>query len=555
MIRHSAAALAALATFQVAAQVILPAAIDAGAQQQRQIEEERRRRDAERELPQPAQPLTRPAAPPPPAVPRADANVRVTVKDIRFTPSQILSAAELEAIAADYRGKPVSLAELQQLADRVNALYKAKGVVTALATIPQQDVTEGVIEVRLVEGRVGAVKLTGNESTRESYIASRIGAQPGEVVDLNKLERSLIWFNQTNDIRLQADLQPGSSFGTTDINVAVEEPPRHELLLTLDNLGSNLTGEWRGGASYRNRSLLGWRDELYMSYTGADGQRSGALGYTVPFNPWGGRISLSQYEDRTAIKHGPLASLNITGESRATVLGVRQPVWIDARNQWTLVGGGKDRVSKNYLDDFFLQRTDDKDGNLGIEYTWIGTSSVVSASYVSSWVTASTADIKSKHQIDRAWLRWNQALPSDFSLRAFLNGQATGDKQLPSAEQFILGGDGSVRGYPVGALSGDQGYTASLELHHPLPALNLGSVPLATSAFVFTDYGRVEPFRPPNSLLAPSENLSSVGFGFNAALGKNLTGRLIFAWGLDKLPAPYEGSQRQVMFQLVASLL
>ena len=64
-----------------------------------------------------------------------------------------------------------------------------------------------------------------------------------------------------------------------------------------------------------------------------------------------------------------------------------------------------------------------------------------------------------------------------------------------------------------------------------------------------------EAFRPPSSLLAPSENLSSVGFGFNAALGKNLSGRLIFAWGLDKLPAPNEGSQKQVMFQLVASFL
>ncbi|SFL89098.1 ShlB/FhaC/HecB family hemolysin secretion/activation protein [Variovorax sp. OV329] len=555
MIRQSAAALAALATFQVAAQVILPPSIDAGAQQQRQIEEERRRREAERELPQPAQPLTRPAAPVAPALPRADAGVRVTVKEIRFTPSQILSAAELEAIAADYRGKQVSLADLQQLADRVNALYKAKGVVTAVATIPQQDVTEGVIEVRLVEGRVGAVKLSGNESTRESYIASRIGAQPGEVVDLNKLEKSLVWFNQTNDIRLQADLQPGSAFGTTDINVAVEEPPRHELLATLDNLGSNLTGEWRGGVSYRNRSLLGWRDELFMSFTGADGQRSGALGYTVPFNPWGGRLSLSQYEDRTEIKHGPLKTLNITGESRATVLGVRQPVWVDSRNQWLLVGGGKDRVSKNFISNFLPQQTDDKDKNLGVEWTWVGTSSVVSASYVSYWVDATTADIQSKHRVDRAWLRWNQALGGDFSLRAFLNGQATGDKNLPSAEQFVLGGDGSVRGYPVGALSGDQGYTASVEVHHPLPTLDLGSLPLASSAFVFTDYGRVEPFRPPDSLLAPSENLTSMGFGFNAALGKNLSGRLIFAWGLDKLPAPNEGSQKKVMFQLVASFL
>ena len=33
---------------------------------------------------------------------------------------------------------------------------------------------------------------------------------------------------------------------------------------------------------------------------------------------------------------------------------------------------------------------------------------------------------------------------------------------LPSGEQFFIGGEGTVRGYPVGAYSGDQGYAASL---------------------------------------------------------------------------------------------
>jgi hemolysin activation/secretion protein len=505
-------------------------------------------------LPQPAQPLTRPAAPIAAALPRADAGVRVMVKEVRFTHSDILSAADLEAIAADYRGKQVSLVELQQLADRVNALYKAKGVVTALATIPQQDVTEGVIEVRLVEGRVGAIHISGNSSTRDDYITPRLALSAGQLVDLNKLERSLIWFNQSNDIRLQADLQPGSAFATTDVNVTVVEPPRHELLLTLDNLGSPLTGAWRGGVSYRNRSLLESRDELYLSYTGAIGQDSGALSYAIPINAYGGRLSFGVYEDKTAIKNGDLSSLNITGTSNTKVLGVRQPVWIDSVQQWTLVGGGKQRISSNYIDGVFLQRTDDSDHNVGVEWNWAGEASSLSASVVQYWVDATIVD-NNKYQVQRAWLRYAQALPWDLALRGNLNGQAAKDKNLPSGEQFVLGGEGSVRGYPVGSVAGDQGYTASLELHHPLPALSLGSQSFVPSGFLFADYGRVEPFRPVVTLLPPSVQLTGVGFGVNAALGKNLNGRLTFAWGLDRLPVPNQGQQRQVMFQLIASLI
>ena len=552
--RVAAAALTTLAAAQAGAQLVLPPAIDSGAQQQRQIDEQNRRREAETGLPQPAQPLTRPAAPAVPAVPRSDADVRITVKEIRFSPSEILSNEELEAIAAPYRGRPVSLAELQQLADQVNALYKAKGVVTALATIPQQDVTNGVIEVRLVEGRVGAVHLSGNASTRDSYIESRLGLSGGMLVDLNRLERSLIWFNETNDIRLQADLQPGTAFGTTDINVNVVEPPRQELLLTLDNLGSALTGEWRGGVSYRNRSLFGFRDELFASYTGASGQDSGALTYSVPFNPWGGRVNVGFYEDKTAIKYGTLSSLNITGNSSTQIVGLRQPVWVDSTTQWTLVGGALWRDSSNYIDGTFLQRTDSHDHNLGVEWQWIGTSSTVSASVVQNWIEATTVESRS-YQAQRGWLRYNQALPRDFSLRANFNGQYTTDRNLPSAEQFILGGEGSVRGYPIGTIAGDRGYTVNLEVHHPLPVFTVASQAVPTSAFVFTDYGNVEPYRPVGSLLSPSEKLTGVGFGFNAAVGKSLSARLTFAWGLDSLPAPNQGKPNQVMFQLIASLL
>lgn len=551
---RAAAALLSLAAAQAGAQLILPPAIDSGAQQQRQIEEERRRREAETGLPQPAQPLVRPSAPVAPPVPRSDADVRITVKAIHFSPSEVLSKEELDAIAADYRGRPVSLAELQQLADRVNALYKAKGVVTALATIPQQDVTDGVIEVRLVEGRVGAVHLSGNASTRDSYIESRLGLSGGMLVDLNRLERSLIWFNETNDVRLQADLQPGTAFGTTDINVNVIEPPQHELLLTLDNLGSPLTGEWRGGVSYRNRSLLGIRDELLASYTGAGGQDSGALSYSLPVNRWGGRVSLGVYEDKTAIKYGTLSSLNITGNSSTQILGLRQPVWVDSSMQWTLVGGAKWRDSSNYIDGTFLQRTDAKDHNFGLEWQWTGSSSTLSASVVQYWIEATTVETNT-YQAQRGWLRYNQALPKDFALRANFSGQATTDRNLPSAEQFILGGEGSVRGYPIGTIAGDRGYTLNLELHHPLPVMTVGAQAIPTSAFVFVDHGNVEPYRPPRSLLSPSEQLTGVGFGFNAAVGKYLTGRLTFAWGLDRLPPPNEGKQRQVLFQLIASML
>lgn len=555
MIRLSVAALAALAACQAVAQsvpqVVIPPAAEAGALQQRQIESEQRRREAERELRQPAEPLVRPSAPTGATV-AADNGVRVAVKEVRFTPSEILSAEALEAVAADYRGKQVSLTELQQLAARINALYKAKGVVTALATIPQQDVTAGIIEVRLVEGRVGAVRVEGNASTETDFITNRLGLQAGQLVDLDKLEQGLVWFNRTNDVRLQAELKPGTVFSTTDIQVGVTEPPRHEMLLTLDKMGSKLTGAWRAGVSYRNRSLLGLRDDLSLSYTRARGQDSRAASYSVAANRYGGRLSLGLYEDRTSIEYGPLSSLNITGESRARVLSFRQPVWIDARSQWDIVAGTKRRVSSNEIDDVFLQRTDSKDRSLGAEWQWNNDASAVTASYIKYWTDATVLS-REKYQIDRASLRYNQLLTESISLRGSLGGQWARDKNLPSGEQFFLGGEGSVRGYPVGTYSGDQGYTVNLELHHPLLNTTVGSQTLASTGFFFVDHGRTAPFRPPASLLPAHEKLTGIGWGLNALIGKRTSVRLTLGYGLDDVPL--SNKNYQVTVQLISSLL
>ena len=127
---------------------VVPPAADPGAVRQRQIDDDSRRRDAER-LQQPiTEPLKRDGIAPPQtagdATAAADA-VRFQVTRIEFTPSDILTAAELEDIAKDFRGRALTLAELQQLVARVNALYRSKNVVTAQALVPPQDVSQGVV--------------------------------------------------------------------------------------------------------------------------------------------------------------------------------------------------------------------------------------------------------------------------------------------------------------------------------------------------------------------------------------------------------------------------
>jgi hemolysin activation/secretion protein len=532
----AAAMLPLLQTPVVSAQA-LPSAASPGAAQQRQIDEERRLREQGRTAPQPGAAPLRVDVPAPAAAASGAQALRFAVREIRFSPSEILSADELEALARKYRGPQVSLADLQKLVAEINQLYRARGFVTALAVIPPQDVSSGVIDIRLVEGKLGKVSVEGNTSTKESFVTDRLGVVPGGLIELSELESAMLRFNRTNDVQMAGELKPGADVGQTDLFVQLLEPPQQQFQLFTDNLGVPSTGTYRVGASYLNRSLLGYRDELSFLATVAEGLDSLAAVYGFPVNTSGGRFSLGYYLANTAIKRGTLAPLDLRGDSVTTVATLRQPTWVGDTGQLDVVLGAGWSNSNTDIAQVPLQQLDTRYQSLGLEGQLFDAVSNTFASY--AFTTGSvTSDNPRDFSISRIALRHNRSLVDALALWASAGGQWSNDVLLPSNQQYFIGGEGSVRGYATGLLSGDQGYTLSLELHHPL---NLGGwvgggAALAATGFAFVDYGRVYPYRPPASVLPPWQQLTGVGFGVRASLSRNLFGTLTYAYGLTDVP-------------------
>jgi len=539
--------LAALAAARAGAQtVVIPPALDPGAIQQRQIDEERRRREAEQEH-KPTPPidsgaLAKPAAPP------ADNKVKFRVREIVFSPSAILPAAELDRAAAEFLDREVTLADLQQLTARINDAYRSRKVVTAEAIIPPQDVTQGVIHVRLVEGRVGRTQIQGNTSTRARFIERRLHQQ---LVDLDRLESAMTRFNRTTDAQLKAALEPGQARGTTDFQVDVAEPKRQELRMTADNYGSPSTGSSRATIAYLNRSLFGDRDALALSDCQASGQTSLASSYGLPINAWGGRVDLSGNLDKTSIKYGPLTSLHITGESKGWTAGLRQPTWLTQRWQLDLLASLQERNSTNWIDTQLLATTRTRGRNVGLEASAFQDRDSEVLNYTRSFVKATVLDTESL-LIDRGSLRYNHQFRGATSLAGNVSWQSTKQKSLPSSEQFFIGGQGSVPGYTSGALSGDTGEAVSVDLRHPLGSGSLWGQRLQVGGLTTLAYGSVAPYRPPGSILAEHVHLAGLALGANAALGSRYTASLMLGRGLTGVDAGLRGPC--VQFQVGAVL-
>src|SRR5690349_270312 len=112
--------------------------------------------------PPPRRPEATPTTPVAPAVraPAArPAGPSFVLRDVRFVGATVFGEAELQRIAADRIGKPVTLGDLEAIAQQVTDRYRAAGYLVAQALVPAQDVTAGKVEISVLEGRIGRVRL------------------------------------------------------------------------------------------------------------------------------------------------------------------------------------------------------------------------------------------------------------------------------------------------------------------------------------------------------------------------------------------------------------
>jgi hemolysin activation/secretion protein len=459
------------------------------------------------------------------ALPKGEKKIFVT--RITISKSQLLSNDSLAVLAQSYQGRELSFAQLNELVEKVNVMYKQAGQLTAKAYLPAQKISKGEIEIRLVEGLVGAVVLEGNRYTRGAFILNQLSLQKGQVADLKKLERELFLFNRKNDIALKAVLRPGEAPATTDYLLKTYEPPRVETLLYMDNAGRDETGKERYGAVVTARSLLGIRDVLTLGGLLTDGTQNGFLSYNMPLTKWGTRLGGSYDQSYTQVRFGNMKSLHVTGKSRDIGISLTQPILVEAQYGLNLFSGYNAKTSSTAYDKFTVLASKTRDISYGVDYSSFGDK--LSWEMRNCFVNG-TKSFKG----DSEFFKYNNTLNAFYrlsdvaSLMLRTNMQYSDTSFIPSSEQFQVGGVATVRGYPEGHLMGDNGYFASLEYSHQLFSLE------KVRAVAFVDHGGIMKQKSTNVTPAANDSITSVGFGFNVTLNKYLSGRTYCGFPLSK---------------------
>lgn len=526
----AAAALALPMPMLLAQTVTVP---DAGALRQ-QIEQPR-----QLQLPPAVRP-ERPILLPPEIKPQP--GLTVQVKEFRFAGNTLLSAEQLAPAVASFLNRAISFQELQRAADAVAATYREAGWIVRVY-LPEQDISDGVVTLQVVEAHFGGVRFEGTppERVMPSEIEAYFNAHQAQGVPLNAaaLDRALLLADDLPGVSVAGTLVPGAADGETMLVLQTTDEPAVYGDVGVDNTGTRSTGSDRLSANLNINSPFRRGELIGMNLLHTQGSDYGRFRLTVPYGYRGLRVGVSASYMDYKVVDGPSANTaaQISGHSSSLGLDWTYPL-VRARLQNLYLTGGLE--NKNFFTSDTQTRADYDTNSLrlglsGNRFDELGGGGANSASVQLSW--GRLTNMKAHTQLDTIARSFHkvayivsrqQNLMPDHSLYVSLTGQEA-PQVLDSSERFYIGGASSVRAYPASEHGGDRGQVLSAEWRwRVLPTLLLTA---------FVDAGRVVQLAQPSVL---EKTLSLRGQGLTLAWEgpKRITTQLTWARRNGENPMP-----------------
>ncbi|MEC4806727.1 MAG: POTRA domain-containing protein [Jaaginema sp. PMC 1080.18] len=297
------------------------------------------------EIPEPLEPEEPTLTPPPATQPDlSDDTTPIRVNDIEIQGATVFETEDFAPLIDPLTGETVTVAQLQQLINQINQLYLEAGYLNTVATLPNQDLSDGIVQIQVFEGQLGNIEIEGLSRTHPEFVRSRLalGVAEDEPLQAQALEDQLRLL-RANPLfeKVDAYLRPLDTPGATELVVEVEEGNLVTGNLFTDNYSPPSVGSVRFGANVAFRSLTGWGDVLTIGHARSTtgGSRVSSFGYSIPVNAKDGTVSLNVVLDRNEITQEPFSRFNITGQSELYEISFRQPLLRTPREEFALSAG------------------------------------------------------------------------------------------------------------------------------------------------------------------------------------------------------------------------
>lgn len=496
------------------------------------------------------------------------------LRGVEIDGNTVIDEAELQTVVDKYRDRSVSTGQLEEMRRELTMVYVNAGYINSGAVLPDQRVTDGIVRIVIVEGKLSEIDVKGNKNVSKTYFTDRIELSDGPPLNVRELEeRMQIMLEDPRVERINSRLEPGDRPGESRLDMGVTEGKMVGMQFTLDNYRAPSVGQIQGGLHLQLQNFTSVAERVLMDFWKTEGLWDVQARLEVPVSPRDtmafARIELSEAD----VVEAPGSELDVESESRDLEFGVSHPFYRVPGKTLSLGISLNPRESETFLlgrpFSFSpgVQNGVSKVSPLRLSLNWlnrdreqvVAARSVLSIGLPIFGATENSGNLPDGQYV--AWLgqaqwvrRW-----TDGGLNTVLRAdvQLTPNPLLP-LEKFTVGGPLSVRGYRTNQMVRDSGYSASAEVRIPL-----FKVPIPGISQRFTD-GTVE-FAPFFDLgggwdaegptLEPTF-ISSAGAGLRWNVSPTVYGNIYYAVPFNDVPQDQSGSLQDdgISFQLVIGL-
>lgn len=474
--------------------------------------------------------------------PSASSGPSFTIQRFQVEGAQAVPASNIEQALQPLTGPDRRFSDIEDAVQLVRELYAKAGITAMEVLIPEQALADGVVRLRVEELKVKRVEITGAKARSATNIRRAVPelAEGRTPVD-TELSQALRLANENPGRQMQVTFRTEDDGSLTGV-LRVADRGAFSAQLSADNTGSAATGQWRVAGALQHSNLLD-RDivgslQVQTSPGYEQEVRIGSASLRLPLYPLGWMVDASVVHSsvdsgtvKTSAGDYLLSSVGSSASLRLSRLlprwaGLEQRVsigqdWRHVDSQVTSTAGGTSLVPDIVLRPVTLSYSASwKDeaqaravfGSLSWSQNQPGPGRSAAAVFAEPGLRA---EANPRYTIVRAALGGSMAL-GPLALSVNWNGQWTEDA-LVAAEQFGIGGDGSIRGFNGRVASGDVGHRLGLELQSDMKALKLGPAEgLSWGWQAFAEVGEVRRNRA-----QPSEKvrttLSGAGAGVRLA--------------------------------------
>jgi len=445
----------------------------------------------------------------------------ILLKGVRFTGNTKLNSESLLGVIKKFISQQVSIEDLALIADLLTQHYVRSGFL-ANVTLPEQDITNGVVLFKITEARLGRLVFNADQIAKarvpESFMTQLVEqASPKQaLIEMGQIDRSMLLLDDLSSITVGGGLQAGQKEGESDLAINIQTDPFFSGSVNIDNFGSRSTGPNRLILAAAWSSPFSRGGEIVATALKTEGTEYGRGAYSFPV----GYSGLTGTIQASALQYDVITETKTSGDSQTIGAEFNYP-YLRSYSQNIYLKGG---VTQKFFKNKYADGTVNSDYDLTVAEAEIRGNKYIDGVNTEYAVTSKlgyvdlqgspnySADQSGDKTHGRfaklaASIKLKMPVQSKLNLTLYGEGQLA-NKNLDSSEKMYLGGANGVRAYPESEGSGTEGIRVAADLEYRLADNLVGSV--------FVDGGRVRQNKTNLSGVTGPNMYSLKGYGFSA---------------------------------------